>query len=194
VDGLFSHNDEGLFGSLLLGRVDDVCVVEDTAAIKEYDLEEFQDYTPERDELEQIAGTPYLIRLRVSDDEGRELQVHARLLEEYLGIEQGMPATAILLSTSASFTSLAALTDVYIPDVGCFVGDYPYLNPTETEALFAGDDDLWTMLQSQSYGDIANDDIVNNQGKGRDDNSDQNESKILQTVPVRKSRRRTQSR
>jgi hypothetical protein len=182
-------NEEGLFGSLLLGRVDDVCVVEDTAAMEEYDLEDFQDYTPEADELEQIAGTPYLIRLRVSDDEGRELQVHARLLEEYLLIEQGMPASAILLSTSQSFESLAALTDIYIPNVGCFVGDYPYLNPTETEALFAEDDELWNMLQSQSYGDIAYNDTMNDTVEGQQQWND-NENKIMQTVPVRRGRRR----
>jgi hypothetical protein len=183
----FGRNDEGLFGSLLLGRVDDVCVVEDTAAVKEYDLDDFQDYSREDDELEQIAGTPYLLRLRVSDDEGRELQVHARLLEEYLGIQQGMPASAILLSTSASFSSLAALTDVYIPDEGCFVGDYPYLNPTETEALFADDDELWKMLQSQSYGDVADNDI---EDKGEDPNDTEFNNGRNEKVLVRRGRRR----
>ncbi|KAG7358777.1 hypothetical protein IV203_015366 [Nitzschia inconspicua] len=186
----FGRNDEGLFGSLLLGRVDDVCVVEDTAAIKEYDLEDFQDYTPESDELEQIAGTPYLLRLRVSDDEGRELQVHARLLEEYLGIEQGMPASAILLSTSQSFSSLAALTDIYIPDIGCFVGDYPYLNPTETEALFAEDDDLWGMLQSQSYGDIADGGGCRDPGNSDDEIDDFEPDTESEKVLVRRRRRR----
>lgn len=180
----YGRNDEGLFGSLLLGRVDDVCVVEDTAAIKEYDIAEFQDYTPENDELEQIAGTPYLLRLRVSDDEGRELQVHARLLEEYLGIEQGMPASAIVLSTSQTFSSLAALTDIYIPDEGCFVGDYPYLNPTETEALFAEDDDLWEMLRSQAYGGISDEAVKDNEA---DENVD---SKGNEKVLVRRRRRR----
>lgn len=148
VDGVDSI-DEGLYGSLFLGRVDDVYVVEETTAEDEYNLDEFQGYSAEEDELEQIAGTPYLLRMRVSDDEGRELQIHARLVEEYLGIEQGMPVTGILLSKSQSFSSLAALTDIYVPDEECFVGDYPYLNRPEMEALLAEDDDIWDLLQSQ---------------------------------------------
>ncbi|KAL3894461.1 MAG: hypothetical protein SGARI_007734, partial [Bacillariaceae sp.] len=141
----------------------------DTSAIEEYEMEDFYDYTPDEDENEQIAGTPFLLRLRVSDDEGRELQVHARLLEEYLDIEPGMPASGIVLSTSQSFSSLAALTDIYIPDVGVFVGDYPYLNQNEMEALFAEDDDLWDILQSQAFGDIAG------YGSGGVDNTQKNQ-------------------
>ncbi len=186
-------NDKGLFGSLMLGRIDDVCVVENTAAVKEYDIADFQDYTPEDDELEQIAGTPYLIRLRISDNEGRELQVHARLTEEYLGIEQGMPAACIVLSTSQSFVSLAALTDIYIPDAGCFVGDYPYLNQVEMEALFAEDDDLWDILQSQSYGTIIDggdeEHGTNKAGVPRKGN-DPISKELLRKVPVQQKRRR----
>ena len=185
-------NEEGLFGSLLLGRIDDVCVVEDAGAAEEYDLEDFYDYTPEEDENEQIAGTPYLLRLRVSDDEGRELQVHARLLEEYLDIEAGMPATGIVLSTSQSFSSLAALTDIYVPEVGVFVGDYPYLNQNEMEVLFAEDDDLWDILQSQSYGgivgyDSAIDDVDNS---SQDDTAEEDgaTSKEEDKIRVRKRR------
>jgi hypothetical protein len=150
--GDIDEDKQGLYGSLFLGRVDDVCVVEDTASAEEYELEDFEDYTMDSDELEQLAGTPYLIRARLSDDEGRELQIHARMSEEYLGIEKGMPVTAILLSTSQSFSSLAALTDVLVPDADCWVGDYPYMNRPEVEALLAGDDELWNVLQTQGYG------------------------------------------
>ncbi|KAL3918244.1 MAG: hypothetical protein SGILL_004328 [Bacillariaceae sp.] len=184
-------NDQGLFGSLLLGRVDDVCVVEDTIATEEYDLDDFQDYTPDDDENEQIAGNPYLLRLRVSDDEGRELQVHARLSEDYLEIEQGMPVAGIVLSTSQSFSSLAALTDIYVPDLGCFVGDYPYLNQVEMEALFAGDDDLWDILQSQSFGDIVGDDYNADDAIITEDSMDGEESvrrKDTQKIQVRRRR------
>jgi hypothetical protein len=188
-----NSNHEGLFGSLLLGRVDDVCVVEDTGATEEYDLEDFYDYTPDKDENEQIAGTPYLLRLRISDDEGRELQVHARLLEEYLGIEPGMPATGIVLSTSKSFSSLAALTDIYIPDAGCFVGDYPYLNQVEMEALLAEDDDLWDILQSQAYGDIVGGEYLDKEEiiKDGDNVKDGSQrSKVSEKITVRRRRQR----
>jgi hypothetical protein len=187
-------NHEGLFGSLLLGRIDDVCVVESTSATKEYDLAEFQDYTQENDDLLEVAGVPYLIRLRISDDEGRELQIHARMSEEYLDIEQGMPATGISLSTSQSFTSLSALTDIYIPDAACFVGDYPYLNRNEVQALFMEDDDLWDLLQSQgeeSVG-VAVDEIDEEEDEslvvGDDDNDFDVDDNDRPKVPIRRRR------
>ena len=154
-EGLIVDGDNaGLYGSLLLGRIDDVCVVENNAATEEYDLDDFQDYKSDEDELEEISGFPYLIRMRVSDDEGRELQIHARLSEDYLGIETGMPAAGMLLSTSQTFSSLSAMSDIYVPDATCFVGDYPYLNRPEMEELFLSDDDLWETLRSQAYGDF----------------------------------------
>ena len=190
-DAAYNYNDEGLFGSLLLGRIDDVCVVEDTTATEECNLEEFYDYTPDDDENEQIAGTPYLLRLRVSDDEGRELQVHARLFEQYLDIEPGMPAAGIVLSTSQSFSNLAALTDIYVPDLGVFVGDYPYLNQSEMEALFAEDDDLWDILQSQSYGNIVRSGSVTNEANDEDDDTlEEDNSTITEEEKVRVRKRR----
>jgi hypothetical protein len=182
---------EGLYGSLLLGRIDDACVVEDTASLEEFDLVEFQDYTCEDDELEQIAGTPYMIRLRFSDDEGRELQIHARLSEDYLCIEPGMPMAGILLSKSQSFSSLAALTDIYVPDAGCFVGDYPYLNRPEMEALLADDDELWSMLQSQGAGVYKDTIDVDTTGEDDDgtDSRGSYKSDATQKVTVRRRRR-----
>ena len=148
------ENNAGLYGSILLGRVEDACVVENNAATEEYDLDDFQDYKSDEDELEEISGFPYLIRMRLSDDEGRELQIHARLSEEYLGIEQGMPVAGILLSTAQSFSSLSAMSDIYVPEAACFVGDYPYLNRPGMEELFASDDDLWNTLQAQADGNF----------------------------------------
>jgi hypothetical protein len=152
-----AEDKQGLYGSLFLGRIDDVCVVEETDSLTEYDLAGFQDYTMETDELERWQGAPYLIRVRFSDDTGRELQVHGRMSEEYLNIKAGMPCGAILLSTSQAFTTLAALTDVMIPDAECWVGDYPYLNRPEVESLLAEDDELWDLMISQGYEDKRND-------------------------------------
>lgn len=140
---------QGLYGSLFLGKVDDVCVVDSTSSVDEYELDDFQDYTMETDEMEQFSGTPYLIRVKMSDDEGRELQTHARMSEAYLDIQSGMPVLSILLSKSQKFTSLAALTDFMIPDANAWVGDYPYLNRPEVEARLAEDDELWDLLQAQ---------------------------------------------
>ena len=152
-----SEDQQGLYGAFLLARVDDVCVVEDMSDTvdDEYDIRDFDDYTMDGDTLEQFAGTPYLLRMKISDDSGRELQIHARLSENYLDIEPGMPAVAILLSKSRAFGELAALTDVLVPDASCCVGDYPYLNRAEVESLLAEDDELWDILQEQGFGDYS---------------------------------------
>ena len=143
----------------------------------------------DNDELERLAGTPYLLRVRVSDDEGRDLQIHARMTEEYVEIERGMPVTAVLLSTSQSFSSLAALTDMFVPDADCWVGDYPYLNQPEVEALLAEDDELWQLLQSQGDGQFANSRNDDDPEDG-DFYSDRDEdySGDLQALPVRRRR------
>jgi hypothetical protein len=143
------RDNAGLYGSILLGRIDDVCVVEDNSSIEEYNINEFQDYKNDRDVLEEITGIPYLIRIKINDDENRELQIHSRLKEEYLNIKVGMPIAGILLSTSDTFESLSAMSDIYVPDAECFVGDYPYLNRPGIESLFESDDELWDILQSQ---------------------------------------------
>jgi hypothetical protein len=158
----------GLYGALLLGRLDDVCVVEEPSAEMEYDLTEFADYRMEDDELERFTGEPYLLRVRVVSDVAatndsdvddnvdpspspppRELQIHARLSEEYLDLERGMPVVAILLSLSTRFDRLAAITDLYVPDAACWIGDYPYLDRAEMESLLASDDVIWNALQNE---------------------------------------------
>jgi hypothetical protein len=120
----------------------------------------------EDDELERFTGEPYLLRVRVVSDitsstkkkqpimtttmtttmnfhhrhHPRELQVHARLSEEYLDLRPGMPVVAILLSLSTRFDRLAAITNLYVPDAACWIGDYPYLDRVEMENLLAEDD------------------------------------------------------
>ena len=162
----------GLYGGLFLGRVADVCVVEDAQDTTEYDLADFADYTMETDELDRFTGQPYLLRVQCADRQGRTLQIHCRLSEEYLDLQPGRPATTLLLSTTPKFTKLAALTDVYVlpaplqqqqpsrldgrsyedeeDTAGCWIGDYPYLDRAELEALLAEDDDLWDALQQEA--------------------------------------------
>lgn len=176
---------QGLYGSLFLGKVDDVCVVDSTSSLDEYDLDDFQDYTMESDEMELFSGTPYLIRVKMSDYEGRELQTHARMSEDYLGILPEMPVLSILMSKSQKFTSLAALTDFMIPDANAWVGDYPYLNRPEVESRLAEDDELWDLLQAQGSDIIdSGDDVGNDDSVGNEDAADR------ELVPVRRKRRR----
>ena len=142
----------GLFGALFIGRVKDVSVVEEALASpdNEFDLKDFADYRMEADEQEQFAGTPYLLRVKAEDSGGRTLQVHARMSEEYVDVVPGTPVLGVMLSASPRFTSLAALTDLYLPDLECWIGDYPYLNRPEMQQLLATDDEIWGLLEKES--------------------------------------------
>jgi len=149
-DGTARRTSPGLYGSLYVGRVNNVCIVEEETSRVQYDLDEFADYDVNADEYKRWAGTPYLLRLNLIDTQGRELQVHTRMMEQYLEIFPGMPVLCILLSPFTSFSNLAGLTDVMIPDAGCWVGDYPYLNRPEMEALLAEDDEIFDIFESES--------------------------------------------
>ena len=129
------EDKRGVYGGYYVTRVEDVCVVDDVRASteEEYDLEEFSGYTMAQDELESVTGLPWKLRLRLLDEEGRGMQVHSRLSEDYLGIEPGMNAVGVLLSTSKGFGELAGMTDFCVLDevngeAVAWVGDYPYLD------------------------------------------------------------------
>jgi len=125
----------GLYGAYYVAQIEDVCVVDDVRASseEEYDLEEFSGYTMATDELQSVTGLPWKLRLRLLDDEGRGMQVHSRMSEDYLDIHPGMNAVGVLLSTSKKFGKLAGMSDFCILDdvdgvAISWVGDYPYLD------------------------------------------------------------------
>jgi hypothetical protein len=134
---------QGLYGALFLGVVEDACVVQNAEDAVEYGLEEFADYRMEHDELERFTGSPWLLRVKCIDSTGRQLQFNARLSEEYLDIAVGAGVVGILLSKSPDFTTLAAITDLYCPSAECWIGDYPYLDRAETERLLAENNSIW---------------------------------------------------
>jgi len=150
-----------LYGALYLGRIDDLCVVEDEfdSAWQEYDVSEFaEDYTAERDELDLQVGRPYLLRVRCTDndgdgDGGRTLQCHSKLSEEYLdNLQIGMPVMAVLASADPRFAALEAVSDLYVPDAACYVGDYPYLSRPDVEEFLDANPDVWNELIGQGRG------------------------------------------
>ena len=160
-DDFFSVDEDkrGLYGAFYLGRIEDVCVVDypSDPPEDEYSLDGFGGYTMEKDEQERETGIPYSLRLRVTDetdfDEGRELQIHTRMSEEYLDLEPGMPVCTVLLSTSQKFQSLSAITDFCVPDAGpCWIGDYPYLDRAALEEMFMKDEYLWDALREEGRG------------------------------------------
>lgn len=201
----------GLYGGLFVGHIAHVCVVEDSedSEMDEYDLASFRDYTMETDELDRYSGQPYLLRIRCTDRLGRTLQIHTRLSEDYLGLQPGMSSAMLLLSTSPAFAKLAALTDIFVlmsdnddNDIeGCWIGDYPYLDRIEFEALLADDDDLWYALLDEAvpWDDKSllrkTDYNNNNQNEGsqsnaRDDDSDSNEDWNKVLIPAKGRRKR----
>jgi hypothetical protein len=123
-------DEEDLYGAYYIASVKKVAVVESSLSPEdeEYDILDFHDYTMEQDENEQATGNPWMLRLLVEDKFGRNMQVHARMSEDYVNIREGMPCATILLSTDQNFHALSGLTDFYIPDALCCVGDYPYLD------------------------------------------------------------------
>jgi len=167
VDPWSDDDEKGLYGSYFFGHITQLRVVEDvTNSMDESSpLSEFQGYSMESDDLEQLTGSPYKLRLSMSDCQeeddtnGRELQIHTRMCEEYLELEEGMPACAVLLSTSDKFDRLAAMTDIMVPDGGpCWVGDYPYLDRSILEKELMDDDSLWSVFRSEGRGkwDVKN--------------------------------------
>ena len=83
------ESKQGLYGALFLRQIQDVGVVEEEAAptSKEFILSDFSDYNMEADELEKWVGSLYLLLVNAQDKEGRTLQVHARMSEEYVDLE-----------------------------------------------------------------------------------------------------------
>lgn len=141
----------GLYGAFYFGRVAHVAVVENSSCSpkEEYPLEEFSDYDPEQDEKESYTGIPWMIRLRVIDGRERTLQVHAKMSEEYLDLEEGMPVATVLLSSDNDFVGLTGLTDFFIPDVRVWIGDYPYLDKTNFVELLASENLLGLLDQER---------------------------------------------
>ncbi|KAL7512733.1 hypothetical protein ACHAXN_009838 [Cyclotella atomus] len=134
-EGIFRgipRDKRGLYGAYYVAKIKDVCVVDDVLAEaeEEYDLEDFLGYRRDKDEMEALTGIPWKLRLKLMDEENREMQVHCRMSEEYLDLQPGMDMIGVLLSTSTEFTELAAMSDFCVLDEEgpiAWVGDYPYL-------------------------------------------------------------------
>uniref|UniRef100_A0A7S1VUM8 Uncharacterized protein n=1 Tax=Grammatophora oceanica TaxID=210454 RepID=A0A7S1VUM8_9STRA len=142
-------DQQGLYTALFLGVINDLCVVEFTHSEKEYELDSFIDYRMDEDELEAETGNPYLLRLRMDDTNGRELQVHARMSEEYLDLQVGQSIAGVLLAGSSNFQQLSAMTDFCVPDARRWIGDYPYLDRRAFESYLVETEELWDMMEDE---------------------------------------------
>jgi len=147
-DGYGEVDENGLYGAVYFAYVTSACVVKDEFSDEEYELDDFYDYTMENDELEAEIGIPWKFRLLLRDKNKRELQIHARMSQDYTEIKEGMPIASILLSTRRDFSSLDGLTDIFVPDIGSWVGDYPYLSKGNF-IHFLTDDHLVDVLEDE---------------------------------------------
>jgi hypothetical protein len=181
----------GLYGAYYTAKLDDVCVVDDVRATsdEEYDLDEFSDYTMTTDELESMTGIPWKLRLRLLDDEGRGMQVHARMSEDYLDLEQGMSVVGVLLSTNKQFDKLAGMTDFLVLDeidgsAVAWVGDYPYLAKDEFLRIIENNGVAEELLQEEDYFDEEDEDY----------DEDEVQEKKEELVPIKSKRARDSDR
>lgn len=195
--GGLPQDKRGLYGAYYVSRVEDVCVVDDVLAVEgeEYDLEEFEGYSMEKDELESVVGSPWKLRLRLADEEGRGMQIHCRMSEDYLDIRKGMNVVGVLLSTSREFVKLAAMTDFCVLDaVGgpVWVGDYPYLDKDKflrtlgengiADSLvdIYDDNDYYEEEEDEIYDD--DDDFIDDDNDSDDNNMEEEDTGMLQKL------------
>lgn len=156
----YDERPRGLYGALYVGRIESISVVEDARSPEEFLLDDFVDYDMDQDPLEKATGSPYLLRVACCDNMGRSLQVHARMSPEYLVLQPDMLVTAVLLSKSPEFETLAALTDLYVPDEDVWIGDYPYLDRVETKRLWLEDEEVYeAILEEEIDTEIETNDI-----------------------------------
>ncbi|KAK4526994.1 hypothetical protein GAYE_SCF31G4915 [Galdieria yellowstonensis] len=69
-----------------------------------------------------------LIYVTVEDDEGHKIQTRAWFRSIYSNIELYMDARLLVFSPSKQFHSVHFVSEIYIPQLGIFFGDYPALN------------------------------------------------------------------
>ncbi|CAL5222015.1 g4305 [Coccomyxa viridis] len=68
-----------------------------------------------------------LLRLLVGDASGARSQLSVPYQKRYDAIRTGEPAEVLVLSKSREFESFKALKEVYLPECGVWVSDYPFL-------------------------------------------------------------------
>ncbi|KAG7671906.1 hypothetical protein NADE_000439 [Nannochloris sp. 'desiccata'] len=70
-------------------------------------------------------------RIVLGDPEGAQTEFVLPQDARYDLIQPGQPAELIVLSESSNFESFKAVKDVYLPDCGIWLSEYPYLDRTE---------------------------------------------------------------
>jgi hypothetical protein len=78
-------------------------------------------------ELVIIENRERRLNLIVGDETGFTASIQAPLRRLYKGIKAGQIAEMLVLSTRADLEEIDLVTDVYLPSLNLWVGEYPYL-------------------------------------------------------------------
>ncbi len=101
------------------GRVTDVFVTDELIGEEET--------VNNRGELVIVENRERRINIEVADESGFQELIQAPLKRLHKGIKPGQVAELVVLSKQPDLSRIAAVTDVYLPNLNLWVGAYPYL-------------------------------------------------------------------
>ena len=78
-----------------------------------------------------MFSTMRTTRVLLGDPEGAQTEFVLPQDARYELVQPGQPAELIVLSETPTFESFKAVKDVYLPDCGLWLSEYPYLDRTE---------------------------------------------------------------
>lgn len=107
--------DDGVFGALFSGRV-----------VRVGRIRQAREY-----------NRPEALVMSMEDESGRKLRVYAPILPSYKKVRPGMRCEGLVLSESPDFDELMGVSDVFVPDCGAWVGEYPYIDKVPFKAFLA---------------------------------------------------------
>lgn len=107
------------YSGFFRGRVLDVYVTEELIGKEET--------VNNKGDLVIVENRERRINLEVGDETGFVTQIQAPLRRNHQPIAPGQTAEMLVLSTQPDLSSIAQVTDVFIPSRNIWVSDYPYL-------------------------------------------------------------------
>ena len=117
-------------------------------------------------------------RIVLGDPDGAQTEFVLPQDARYDLVQPGQPAELIVLSDSPSFESFKAVKDVYLPDCGLWLSEYPFLDRTaflelsldiEREAMAMAAEEAWEQERQEERRRRGNASSTRNYDNGEDD-------------------------
>ena len=91
---------------------------------------------PRFGEEEELRNMPRFSAMKtctivVGEENGAQTKLVLPFDARYELLQPGQPAEVLVLSDSTSFSDIKAIKDVYLPDVGMWLAEYPYIDRAE---------------------------------------------------------------